>query len=65
MYVKAVYRTIISMTSFYLENVCTWLKTALYDAPYRVYLDVELEKQKIKREIDYLSRIDSSISSSE
>lgn len=53
------------MTSFYLENVCTWLKTALYDAPYRVYLDVELEKQKIKREIDYLSRIDSSISSSE
>lgn len=51
MYTKAIYRTIISMTPFYLENVCQWVKMALWDAPKRIYLDIELEKQVIEKEI--------------
>jgi hypothetical protein len=51
MYAKAFYRTIISMTPFYLENVFRWVKMAVWDAPMRVYLDVDLEKQVIEKEI--------------
>jgi hypothetical protein len=50
MYVKAIYRTIMTMTPFYIENFCLWVKTAVWDAPHRVYLDIDLEKQKIERE---------------
>ena len=51
MYTKAIYRTIISMTPFYLENLGHWVKMALWDAPRRIYLDVELQKQVIEKEI--------------
>ena len=50
MYAKAIYRTIMSMTTFYIENFSLWVKMAVWDAPRRVYLDVELEKMKIERE---------------
>lgn len=50
MYWNAVYRTMVSMIPFYVENVCLWIKMALWDAPRRVYLDIELEKMKIERE---------------
>ena len=50
MYAKAIYRTIMSMTPFYVENFSLWVKMAVWDAPRRVYLDVELEKMKIERE---------------
>ena len=39
------------MTPFYLEKVCQWVKMALWDAPKRIYLDIELEKQVIEKEI--------------
>lgn len=61
MYAKAIYRTIISMTPFYLENVLRWVKMAVWDAPVRFYLDVDLEKTVIEKEIfmeiQHLSRV--------
>jgi hypothetical protein len=59
---KAVYRTVMSMTPFYVENFCIWVKTAVWDAPRRVYLDIDLEKHKIKRETEHLSRVGSQLS---
>ena len=61
-YIKAVYRTVLTMTPFYIENFCLWVKTAVWDAPRRIYLDVDLEKQKIERD---LSRVGDRQSSGE
>ena len=55
MYIKAIYRTVMTMSSFYVENFCLWVKTAVWDAPRRIYLDIDLEKQKIERENERLS----------
>jgi hypothetical protein len=49
MYFKAIYRTIVSMSSFYVENFCLWVKTAVWDAPRRIYLDIDLEYQNLSR----------------
>ena len=49
MYVKAIYRTIMTMSSFYVENFCLWVKTAVWDAPRRIYLDIDLEYQNLSR----------------
>ena len=49
MYAKAIYRTIITMSSFYVENFCVWVKTAVWDAPRRIYLDIDLEYQNLSR----------------
>ena len=65
MYAKAIYRTIMSMSSFYVENFCLWVKTAVWDAPRRIYLDIDLEKQKLEREQQNLSRTGSRESSPE
>jgi len=53
------------MTPFYIENICLWVKTAIWDAPRRIYLDIDLEKQNIERENAHLSRVGSQESSSE
>ena len=50
MYAKAIYRTIMSMTPFYIENLCVWVKAAVWDAPRRIYLDIDLEKHRIEME---------------
>ena len=65
MYFKAIYRTLMTMTPFYVENFCLWVKTAVWDAPYRIYLDIDLEKQKLKREQQNLSKTGSHESSTE
>ena len=49
MYAKAIYRTIMTMSSFYAENFCLWVKTAVWDAPRRIYLDIDLEYQNLSR----------------
>jgi len=41
----------------YMLNTYNWLKAALWDAPYRFMLDVELEKLAIERE-EHLSEND-------
>jgi hypothetical protein len=56
MYLKAIYLTLISMTPFYVENICKWVRAAVWDAPYRFILDVDLERIKLERD---LSREDS------
>jgi hypothetical protein len=50
MYAKAIYRTIMSMTPFYIENFCFWVKTAVWDAPRRIYLDIDLERHRLSVE---------------
>ena len=51
MYAHAIYRIVRFNGSQYILNVYNWVKTAVWDAPYRVYLDVELEKVSIEREL--------------
>ena len=40
----AICRTMISMGPEYTTNVFKWVKSAVWDAPYRVWLDIELQK---------------------
>lgn len=56
MYFKAIYRTIVSMIPFYIEHTCAWVKMAAWDAPRRVYLDIDLEYQKLERQQENLSK---------
>ena len=49
-YIYAVYNALVTMGPHYFINIYTWFKTALWDAPYRFILDVELEKISIERE---------------
>jgi hypothetical protein len=48
-YTQAIPQAIMSMGPTYLTNIYKWVKMALWDAPYRVWLDVELEKLAIER----------------
>jgi hypothetical protein len=57
-YFQAVYQTLVSMGPQYFINTYNWVKTAVWDAPYRFILDVELEKMTIERE-EHLSENDS------
>ena len=56
MYLKAIYLTLLSMTPFYINNFCKWVKMAAWDAPLRIMLDIELQAMKLERD---LSREDS------
>jgi hypothetical protein len=51
MYLQAITRTMVSMGPLYLHNVYKWFKMAIWDAPYRIWLDIELEKIGIEREL--------------
>jgi len=46
-YIQAVIQVLISMSPHYISNVYTWVKCALWDAPYRFILDVELRKYQL------------------
>lgn len=50
MYV-AIYNTFMDMGPFYAENIYRWFKSALWDAPLRVYLDIQLEQMKLERNL--------------
>ena len=65
MYIKAIYRNTVSMGTIYIENFCRWVKAAVWDAPRRIYLDIDLEKHRIEMEQGRLSRVGSQVSSSE
>jgi len=60
MYIKAIYRNTVSMGTIYIENFCRWVKAAVWDAPRRIYLDIDLEKHRIEMEQGRLSRVGSS-----
>ena len=53
------------MGTIYIENFCKWVKAAVWDAPRRIYLDIDLEKYKIEMEQGGLSKVDSSNSITE
>ena len=48
---QAIANTTVDMGPQYLTNICKLVKSAVWDAPYRVYLDVQLEKQKLERNL--------------
>ena len=48
---QAIANTTVDMGPQYLTNICKWVKSAVWDVPYRVYLDVQLEKQKLERNL--------------
>ncbi len=56
-YLQAISQTIISMGQYYLINTYNWVKTAVWYAPKRVFLDIELEKMSIERD-NNLSEVD-------
>ena len=49
-WIHAICRTMISMGPEYTTNVLKWVKSAVWDAPYRVWLDIELQKIAYDRE---------------
>jgi hypothetical protein len=51
MYPQAIYQTMTTMGPSYLINIYKWFKMALWDAPYRIWLDIELEKLAIERRL--------------
>ena len=51
MYLQAFYQTMKSMGPQYVVNIYNWVKSAVYDAPLRLYLDIELEKILIERHL--------------
>ncbi len=53
-YLQAICHTLISMGPQLLVQTYNWFKTALWDAPQRLLLDIELEKLSIDRD-NYLS----------
>jgi len=48
-YLQAFIQNLASMGPHYIANTYKWVKMAVWDAPYRVWLDVELEKISIER----------------
>jgi hypothetical protein len=52
----AIYQTAIEMGPYYIQNIYKWFKMALWDAPYRVILDIQLQQMMIERD---LSRVNS------
>ena len=48
---QAIANTTVDMGPQYLTNIYKWVKSAVWDAPYRIYLDVQLEKQKLEQNL--------------
>jgi hypothetical protein len=45
------YNTMASMGPGYMSSTYKWFKMALWDAPFRIYLDLQLEYMKLKRNL--------------
>lgn len=45
----------------YISNTLEWIKTALWDAPFRVFLDIELELLRLNSRMDPDSESDEEI----
>ena len=50
-YIQAICQNLIYMGPHYLINTYNWAKCALWDAPQRLILDIELEKIAIERDL--------------
>ena len=47
----AIFNTVYGMGPYYMDSTCKWLKMALWDAPTRVFLDVQLEQMRLERNL--------------
>ena len=47
----AICNTMIVMGPYYIESTYKWFKMALWDAPTRVFLDVQLEQMRLERNL--------------
>jgi hypothetical protein len=51
MLLKAIYNTLFDMGPYYIESMYNWVKMALWNAPTRVILDVQLEQMRLERNL--------------
>jgi hypothetical protein len=58
MYAQAIINTFRSQGPQYITNIYRWFKSALYDAPCRLWLDIELEKIVIDRNLSQLEDLE-------
>jgi hypothetical protein len=47
----AIFNTMYGMGPYYIDSTYKWLKMALWDAPMRVILDVQLEQMRLERNL--------------
>ncbi len=47
----AICNTMIGMGPYYLESTYKWFKMALWDAPTRILLDIQLEQMRLERNL--------------
>lgn len=47
----AICNTMIGMGPYYAQSTYKWFKMALWDAPTRVFLDVQLEQMRLERNL--------------
>jgi hypothetical protein len=51
MLLTAIFNTLYGMGPYYVESTYNWLKMALWDAPTRIILDVQLEQMRLERNL--------------
>jgi hypothetical protein len=51
MLLTAIYNTLHTMAPYYLASTYKWFKAALWDAPVRICLDVQLEQMRLERNL--------------
>tara|TARA_B100001758_G_scaffold90130_1_gene76830 strand:+ start:1327 stop:1623 length:297 start_codon:yes stop_codon:yes gene_type:complete len=61
MLLLAIFNTVCEMGPQYIVNFTDWIKTALWNAPFRVFLDIELELLRLNRRLDPDSESDEEI----
>jgi hypothetical protein len=61
MLLLAIFNTVYEMGPQYIVNFADWIKTAVWNAPFRVFLDVELELLRLNRRLDPDSESDEEI----
>ena len=57
MYAKAIYRIVMTKTPVYIENLCLWVKSAVWDAPRCIFMDIDFEISQIEMEQANLSKL--------
>ena len=61
MLLLAIFNTAREMGPQYIVNFADWIKTALWNAPFRMFLDIELELLRLNRRLDPDSESDEEI----
>lgn len=51
MLLTSIFNVAIGMGPYYLNSTYMWMKMALWDAPTRVILDVQLEQMRLERNL--------------